>query len=90
MFAAFLTWLRSFFFTRHLEIALIGLQNAGKTSLVNVLGQGEFSSEMIPTVFVLSFPASGWGLGGEGADLLKTCDRGFNLRKGVFFLMLRG
>ncbi|KAM0748573.1 ADP-ribosylation factor-like protein 8B [Meredithblackwellia eburnea MCA 4105] len=50
MFAAFFNWLRSFFWTKHLEIALIGLQNAGKTSLVNVLSVGEFSESMVPTV----------------------------------------
>ncbi|KAI5481823.1 alpha/beta-hydrolase [Pseudohyphozyma bogoriensis] len=50
MFAAFLQWLRSLFFTKHLEIAIIGLQNSGKTSLVNVLTVGEFSEDMVPTV----------------------------------------
>ncbi|SGY83941.1 BQ5605_C009g05665 [Microbotryum silenes-dioicae] len=50
MFQAFLNWLRSLFFSKLCDIALIGLQNSGKTSLVNVLAAGEFSSSMIPTV----------------------------------------
>ena len=41
---------RSFFFTKEMELSLIGLQNAGKTSLVNVLTTGSFHEDMIPTV----------------------------------------
>ncbi|KAK4046040.1 hypothetical protein OIV83_006411 [Microbotryomycetes sp. JL201] len=52
MFQAFLNWLRGLFFSKHADIALIGLQNSGKTSLVNVLASGEFNSSMIPTVQV--------------------------------------
>ncbi|CAA3017849.1 ADP-ribosylation factor-like protein 8a isoform X3 [Olea europaea var. sylvestris] len=37
---AFLNWLRSIFFKQEMEITLIGLQNAGKTSLVNVIAVG--------------------------------------------------
>ncbi|KAJ0683896.1 putative small monomeric GTPase [Helianthus annuus] len=33
----FLNWLRSLFFKQEMELSLIGLQNAGKTSLVNVV-----------------------------------------------------
>jgi ADP-ribosylation factor-like protein 8 len=32
-----LEWLRSLFFRREMEISLVGLQNAGKSSLVNIL-----------------------------------------------------
>lgn len=45
-----LNWLRSLFFTKEMEISLIGLQNAGKTSLVNVLATNTFQEDMIPTV----------------------------------------
>lgn len=45
-----LAWLRALLFSRHLEICVVGLNAAGKTSLVNVLACGQFSSEMIPTV----------------------------------------
>ncbi|KAL9665227.1 hypothetical protein QQ045_020640 [Rhodiola kirilowii] len=33
-----------------MELSLIGLQNAGKTSLVNVVATGGYSEDMIPTV----------------------------------------
>ncbi|GAB4839132.1 ADP-ribosylation factor-like protein 8A [Ancistrocladus abbreviatus] len=47
---AFLNWLRSLFFKQEMELSLIGLQNAGKTSLVNVVATGGYSEDMIPTV----------------------------------------
>ncbi|SCZ97803.1 BZ3500_MvSof-1268-A1-R1_Chr3-3g06381 [Microbotryum saponariae] len=72
MFQAFLNWLRSLFFSKLCDIALIGLQNSGKTSLVNVLAAGEFSSSMIPTVgFNLRRVQKGnvtfklWDIGGQ-------------------------
>ncbi|XWS41766.1 hypothetical protein CRYUN_Cryun17cG0111300 [Craigia yunnanensis] len=37
---AFLNWLRSLFFMQEMELSLIGLQNAGKTSLVNIVAVG--------------------------------------------------
>ncbi|RYR11231.1 hypothetical protein Ahy_B05g079696 isoform B [Arachis hypogaea] len=36
--------------TQEMELSLIGLQNAGKTSLVNVVATGGYSEDMIPTV----------------------------------------
>lgn len=39
-----------------MELSLIGLQNAGKSSLVNVLTTGSFHEDMIPTV---SMPSRG-------------------------------
>ncbi|XXG51131.1 hypothetical protein AAC387_Pa02g4972 [Persea americana] len=36
----FLNWLRSLFFKQEMELSLIGLQNAGKTSLVNAIAVG--------------------------------------------------
>lgn len=50
MLRAFLDWLRSLFFAKELDIACIGLQNAGKSSLVTVLTDNHFTEEMIPTV----------------------------------------
>ncbi|GAA6016018.1 hypothetical protein JCM10207_006839 [Rhodosporidiobolus poonsookiae] len=50
MLRAFLDWLRSLFWSTQLDIACIGLQAAGKTSLVNVLTHNDFSESMIPTV----------------------------------------
>jgi ADP-ribosylation factor-like protein 8 len=45
-----LRWLQALFFSKHLQIAILGLQSAGKTSLVNVISSGQFSEEMVPTV----------------------------------------
>ncbi|PON55559.1 P-loop containing nucleoside triphosphate hydrolase [Parasponia andersonii] len=33
-----------------MELSLVGLQNAGKTSLVNAIATGAYSEDMIPTV----------------------------------------
>ena len=67
-----MAWLRSLFFRREMELALIGLQNAGKTSLVGVLATGSFSDDMIPTVgFNMRKLSKGnvtikvWDLGGQ-------------------------
>ncbi|PWA75990.1 ADP-ribosylation factor-like protein 8A [Artemisia annua] len=46
---AFLNWLRCFFFKHETQLTLIGLHNAGKTSLVNVIATGGFREDMIPT-----------------------------------------
>ncbi|EFJ07633.1 ARF-like GTPase [Selaginella moellendorffii] len=69
---AFLNWLRSLFFTQEMELSLIGLQNAGKTSLVNVIATGGFNEDMIPTVgFNMRKVTKGnvtiklWDLGGQ-------------------------
>jgi ADP-ribosylation factor-like protein 8 len=45
-----LDWLKSLFFREEMEITLVGLQNSGKTTLVNVIATGEFEEDMIPTV----------------------------------------
>ncbi|GAA6042917.1 hypothetical protein JCM8097_002772 [Rhodosporidiobolus ruineniae] len=50
MLRAFFDWIRSLFWSTTLDIAVIGLQNAGKTSLVNVLTHNDFTESMIPTV----------------------------------------
>ena len=55
-----------------MELSLIGLQNAGKTSLVNVIATGGFQEDMIPTVgFNMRKVTKGsvtiklWDLGGQ-------------------------
>eukprot|EP00201_Polytomella_parva_P008960 CAMPEP_0175059814 /NCGR_PEP_ID=MMETSP0052_2-20121109/12640_1 /TAXON_ID=51329 ORGANISM="Polytomella parva, Strain SAG 63-3" /NCGR_SAMPLE_ID=MMETSP0052_2 /ASSEMBLY_ACC=CAM_ASM_000194 /LENGTH=163 /DNA_ID=CAMNT_0016325403 /DNA_START=184 /DNA_END=675 /DNA_ORIENTATION=- len=55
-----------------MEFALIGLHNAGKSSLVNVLTSGQFQQDMIPTVgFNMKKVTKGgvimkvWDLGGQ-------------------------
>ncbi|CAL5366691.1 unnamed protein product [Camellia sinensis] len=69
---ALLNWLRSLFFKQEMELSLIGLQNAGKTSLVNVVATGGYSEDMIPTVgFNMKKVTKGnvtiklWDLGGQ-------------------------
>ena len=49
-FEKILNWLKSLFFKRELEFAIIGLQNAGKTTLVEFLTSGKFDEDTIPTV----------------------------------------
>mmetsp|Transcript_14124 Transcript_14124/g.35688 ORF Transcript_14124/g.35688 Transcript_14124/m.35688 type:complete len:115 (-) Transcript_14124:371-715(-) len=72
MLQALLDWLRSLFFKKEMELSLIGLQNAGKTSLVNVIATGGFDEDMIPTVgFNMRKVTKGavtiklWDLGGQ-------------------------
>eukprot|EP00300_Choanocystis_sp_HF-7_P030020 c38763_g1_i1.p1 GENE.c38763_g1_i1~~c38763_g1_i1.p1 ORF type:complete len:189 (-),score=43.14 c38763_g1_i1:45-611(-) len=67
-----LNWLRSLFFKQEMELTLVGLQNAGKTTLVNVLATGSYVEDMIPTVgFNLRKITKGkvqikmWDLGGQ-------------------------
>lgn len=62
----------SLFFKKEMELSLIGLQNAGKTSLVNVIATGAFHEDMIPTVgFNMRKVTRGavtiklWDLGGQ-------------------------
>ena len=45
-----LNWLRSMFsfFKQEMELSLFGLQNAGKTTLVNAIATGEYREDMTP------------------------------------------
>lgn len=45
-----LAWLKSKFFNKELEIAIVGLQNAGKTTLVKSMTDGTFEEDTIPTI----------------------------------------
>lgn len=45
-----LNWLKSLFFSKELELSILGLQNAGKTTLVNVLANNKFDEDTIPTI----------------------------------------
>ncbi|KAI6670625.1 hypothetical protein NL676_005510 [Syzygium grande] len=67
-----LIWLRSLFFKQEMELSLVGLQNAGKTSLVNAIATGGYTEDMIPTVgFNMRKVTKGnvtiklWDLGGQ-------------------------
>ncbi|CAD6199247.1 unnamed protein product [Caenorhabditis auriculariae] len=45
-----LDWIRSLFWKEEMELTLVGLQNSGKTTFVNVIASGQFTEDMIPTV----------------------------------------
>merc|ERR1711998_109588 len=72
MFENFLNWIRSLFWKQEMELTMVGLQNAGKTTLVGVFATGGFSEDMIPTVgFNMRKVTKGsvtiklWDLGGQ-------------------------
>ena len=50
LWSRFVNWLRRLFWNQDLEIAIVGLQNAGKTTFVNTLATSEFDEETIPTI----------------------------------------
>ncbi|KAH0614179.1 uncharacterized protein LAJ45_00109 [Morchella importuna] len=65
-------YLLSLFWLTEMDITMIGLQNAGKTSLLRVLAGGEFTIDSIPTVgFNMKRVQKGhvtlkcWDLGGQ-------------------------
>ena len=45
-----LEWFKSLFWKEEMELTLVGLQHAGKTTFVNVIASGDFYEDMIPTV----------------------------------------
>lgn len=50
LFNKVMSWFKSKFFNKELEIAIIGLQNAGKTTLVKAITDGTFEEDTIPTI----------------------------------------
>lgn len=71
-FARLIEWFKKLFWSKEMELSVVGLQNAGKTTLINVLATGEFDSETIPTIgFNLRQIEKGrvqmkvWDLGGQ-------------------------
>jgi len=50
MFNKLLDWFKSLFWKEEMELTLVGLQHAGKTTFVNVIASGSFNEDMIPTV----------------------------------------
>ena len=52
---SFIDWLKSLFWKEEMELTLVGLQNSGKTTLVNVIASGQFSEDMMPTGKLISF-----------------------------------
>lgn len=47
-----LDWVKSKFWAKDLELSIIGLQNAGKSTLIKSLASGKFDEDSIPTVGV--------------------------------------
>jgi ADP-ribosylation factor-like protein 8 len=45
-----MNWIRTLFFNKELELSILGLQNAGKTTLVNVMANNKFDEDTIPTI----------------------------------------
>jgi len=67
-----INWIRSLFWKQEMELTLVGLQNSGKTTLVNVMANGQFAEDMIPTVgFNMKKVTKGnvtiklWDIGGQ-------------------------
>mmetsp|Transcript_5966 Transcript_5966/g.15585 ORF Transcript_5966/g.15585 Transcript_5966/m.15585 type:complete len:187 (-) Transcript_5966:271-831(-) len=65
-------WLSSLFFQQELEATVLGLQNAGKTTLITLISSGRFEEDRIPTVGfnMRQFKSGGvtlkvWDLGGQ-------------------------
>ena len=52
VFRKMLEWIKNRFFAKELELAIVGLQNAGKSTLINSLQTGNFDEDTIPTVGV--------------------------------------
>merc|ERR1712070_1317669 len=72
LFDGVLEWFRSLFWKQEMELTLVGLQNSGKTTFVNVIASGQFSEDMIPTVgFNMKKVTKGnvtiklWDIGGQ-------------------------
>jgi len=50
LYESMLNWFRSLFWKQEMELTLVGLQNSGKTTLVNVVANGTFQEDMLPTI----------------------------------------
>ena len=46
----FIGWLSSKFWQREVELSIVGLQNAGKSTLTNTFATGTFDEDSIPTI----------------------------------------
>lgn len=44
------SYIKGMFFSKELELSILGLQNAGKTTFVNVLANNKFDEDTIPTI----------------------------------------
>jgi len=49
-FGSVVDWFKNLFWKQEMELTLVGLNNSGKTTLVNIVANGEYHEDMIPTV----------------------------------------
>eukprot|EP00123_Amoebidium_parasiticum_P001295 comp12353_c0_seq1/m.7217 comp12353_c0_seq1/g.7217 ORF comp12353_c0_seq1/g.7217 comp12353_c0_seq1/m.7217 type:complete len:194 (-) comp12353_c0_seq1:74-655(-) len=49
-FQSILDFFRRLFWKEEMELTLVGLQNSGKTTFVNVIASGNYTEDMLPTV----------------------------------------
>ncbi|EGD81653.1 ADP-ribosylation factor family protein [Salpingoeca rosetta] len=49
-FDRFIDWLKSLFWKEEMELTLVGLQNSGKSTFVDVIASGKYNEDMLPTV----------------------------------------
>jgi ADP-ribosylation factor-like protein 8 len=68
----FFSWIQSLFWNQEMEIAVLGLAGAGKSSFVNAITSGNFEENVMPTVgFQMSKVQKGkvtikvWDMGGQ-------------------------
>jgi ADP-ribosylation factor-like protein 8 len=45
-----MSWIKSKLWDKEIEISIVGLHNAGKTTLMGTLGHGGFNEDTIPTI----------------------------------------
>jgi len=69
---ALVSWLQRLFWSQEMEIAILGLANAGKSSFVNILSTGVHEENLMPTLgFQMSKVTKGkvtikiWDMGGQ-------------------------
>jgi len=69
---ALISWLQRLFWSQEMEIAILGLANAGKSSFVNILSTGVHEENLMPTLgFQMSKVTKGkvtikiWDMGGQ-------------------------
>ncbi|CAK5124583.1 unnamed protein product [Meloidogyne enterolobii] len=71
-FVKFYRWIRSFFCKRRMELAVVGLQDCGKTTFTQLISTGQFLNRQLPTIgFNMQVWNKGrvsikvWDLGGQ-------------------------
>jgi ADP-ribosylation factor-like protein 8 len=91
-----INYFKKLFWSRELEISVVGLQNAGKSTLINLLATNEFDSDTIPTIgFNLRHVKKGnvglkiWDLGGQ-AKFRESWEKYCRGSHGILFVVDAG